>query len=613
MKSPISFVLILAFLSVHLGYGQTTLLDDYEDVNTFFSTNVIYNYRDIHSSEKEDIYTLEDTFIRYYRGLELLDKVEDTLKLKFYDDFSLRLSKSRLFDESNYLCKKGIELGRQVPDYIDVRFFYNQLANNYLELKKHDSVTWAFKEVIKINKIKPTNFSGLGSYNDLGYHYYLNLKKYDSALYYFNKRDGYPDSVFNGTLTLDSSIKDNIALVYMEQGKYAEAGTLFKKNYEYFSKLRKGYQWRERWLRAGLQYADVEILLGNYTKARSLLSEIENHFNNLTNYKETPEEYFKSKLLLLKIQQRYAYATRQFDIASTLVKTHFKLQDSLNSNRSAQLLEDAFLLRKIGLQNAKNTLKQEKAISAIEKENLALDLKRKSARIYWSIVIGVLIAIIIFGYFHFKKMRKHNELKNQMQEEYSHNLIKTQEKERSRLARELHDSVGQKLMLLSKTTKTLGSIDAENLASSTLEEIRSISRGLHPSNLERLGLTESINALVYSINVNTDLFFTDEIDNIDDVLSKESELHLYRIIQETLSNVVKHSEAKAVKMKVDNTAESLIVVISDNGKGFDFESKYKSMALGLKTLFERAKMIGGQMNFNSNKGKGTEMTLTIPI
>jgi signal transduction histidine kinase len=200
-----------------------------------------------------------------------------------------------------------------------------------------------------------------------------------------------------------------------------------------------------------------------------------------------------------------------------------------------------------------------------------------------------------------------------LQEQFSQDLIKGQEEERSRLARELHDSVGQKLMLLSKTTKKLGSENAEQLASSTLEEVRSISRGLHPSNLERLGLTTAINALVYDINANTDLFFTENIENVDNLLSKEYELHLYRIIQESLSNIVKHSEAKAVKLNIQKEDSKLTVSINDNGKGFDIASKKKSVSLGIKTLFERARIINAYIDLQSNIGKGTKLTISIPI
>lgn len=109
------------------------------------------------------------------------------------------------------------------------------------------------------------------------------------------------------------------------------------------------------------------------------------------------------------------------------------------------------------------------------------------------------------------------------------------------------------------------------------------------------------------------MFFTEEIDNIDGLLPKESELHVYRIIQETLSNIVKHSKAKAVGMNICKTSEGIKVLVSDNGKGFDIETKDKTMGLGLKTLYERAKIIGGLLILDSDINKGTKMTLSIPI
>src|SRR5690606_9206185 len=117
-------------------------------------------------------------------------------------------------------------------------------------------------------------------------------------------------------------------------------------------------------------------------------------------------------------------------------------------------------------------------------------------------------------------------------EAYTHNLIKGQEEERTRVARELHDSVGQKLMLLTKKTKAIGNSEMEFLASNTLEELRTISRGLHPATLEKLGPTAAIRTLIDEVDANTNIFFTHDIEDVDACLSKEASLHLYRIIQE---------------------------------------------------------------------------------
>lgn len=256
------------------------------------------------------------------------------------------------------------------------------------------------------------------------------------------------------------------------------------------------------------------------------------------------------------------------------------------------------------------TEKRDAEIASQESEIEILDSQNK-IKSQW-ILFGGIGLFVLFLIIYLVRSRKFVKHKQRLQEQFSQDLINEQERERTRLARELHDSVGQKLMLLSKQTKSSGDSNMENLADTTLEEIRSISRGLHPSNLERLGLTESINALVYNINANTDLFFTDEIDNIDNILSKDAELHIYRIIQETLNNIVKHSEAKAVKMNINKTVNAINIEVSDNGKGFDSETKYKTISLGLKTLYERAKIIGAQIHLNSQVNSGTKITLNIP-
>jgi signal transduction histidine kinase len=294
-------------------------------------------------------------------------------------------------------------------------------------------------------------------------------------------------------------------------------------------------------------------------------------------------------------------ALGNYESAFSYVSKYNRFNDSVNSIKKARALSY--------YQTLYETEKRDFKIASQQSEIAVLDEKNKIKQ-QW-LIFGGLGLLAVFVMIYLARSQKFAKKQQILQEEFSQDLITAQEEERSRLARELHDSVGQKLMLLSKQTKKIDNPNMENLASSTLEEIRSISRGLHPSNLERLGLTTAINALVYDINANTDLFFTEEIDNIDNILSKESELHLYRIIQETLSNIVKHSEAKAVKMEVQKKKDTISILVSDNGKGFDFESKYKNMSLGLKTLYERAKIIGAQINLVSNHKQGTKLILEV--
>ena len=199
-------------------------------------------------------------------------------------------------------------------------------------------------------------------------------------------------------------------------------------------------------------------------------------------------------------------------------------------------------------------------------------------------------------------------------EAYTHNLIKAQEAERTRVARELHDSVGQKLMLLTKKTKSAGNLEMESLASNTLNELRAISRGLHPATLERLGPTLAITNMVNEVDNNSNIFFTHDIEDIDSLLSKEASLHLYRIIQEVLSNMVKHAEAKAASVTIGKRKNTLETIITDNGKGFDVSEKGKSgKSLGMHTLRERAKILNSKIDIKSQIKGGTKITLVIPL
>lgn len=228
--------------------------------------------------------------------------------------------------------------------------------------------------------------------------------------------------------------------------------------------------------------------------------------------------------------------------------------------------------------------------------------------LFWFSLLA-LISISVFLFIHYK-----NRAERKRNETYTHHLIKAQEEERTRVARELHDSVGQKLMLLTKKTKSIGNSEMEALAGNTLEELRNISRGLHPANLERLGPTVAIRTMIDEVDANTNIFFTYDIAYIDTLISKEASLHLYRIIQEVLNNMVKHAEAKSASITIEKKGMNIETVISDNGIGFEQSEKLKSSAsLGMKTLLERAKILHSKIEIKSQVNKGTTITLITPI
>ena len=131
---------------------------------------------------------------------------------------------------------------------------------------------------------------------------------------------------------------------------------------------------------------------------------------------------------------------------------------------------------------------------------------------------------------------------------------------------------------------------------------------------EELGITKAIKNTIRDVDEHTDIFISSNIDDISNTLTKDQELNLYRIVQETLSNIVKHANAEAAKISVIKESKRILIVIKDNGDGFDFSERYNDFkSLGLKTLRERTKYLKGTMKVDSEKNKGTTFSYIIPI
>ncbi len=126
--------------------------------------------------------------------------------------------------------------------------------------------------------------------------------------------------------------------MYLDQGKFIEARGLFKEIYEHYGISKKGYLWRERWLRAGLQYVEVELKLGNLANAERYLKEIEVHFNNIPDFPSSPQEYYPTKLLLLKLKRQFSRTKGDFKQSDLLGEAYLDLKDKRKLNTKDKTL-----------------------------------------------------------------------------------------------------------------------------------------------------------------------------------------------------------------------------------------------------------------------------------
>ena len=212
--------------------------------------------------------------------------------------------------------------------------------------------------------------------------------------------------------------------------------------------------------------------------------------------------------------------------------------------------------------------------------------------------------------------------KNAEREAFARRLIESQENERKRLAGELHDSLGQNLLVLKNwaliglNTLPAGNPAREHLneisdtASLALNEVREIASNLRPYQLERLGLTNTIEHMIGYVKNSADVEFVTELDNIDGLLSKDSEINIYRVVQECVNNVLKHSEATTAWLSVKRNGNGLQITCRDNGRGFD-PASLKQSGIGLTGMAERMRMLGGKYTLESAPGKGVTINVSV--
>jgi len=237
------------------------------------------------------------------------------------------------------------------------------------------------------------------------------------------------------------------------------------------------------------------------------------------------------------------------------------------------------------------------------------------------ILICVLILIVLISYYR----RKRYSLSLHEKNLFTRQLIDSMEAERKRIATELHDSIGQELLII-KNRALLALSDLKNknnvkeqlneishTASRAIQETREITNNLRPYQIDRLGLKKSLESIIGRAARTTTISFTSDIDPIDNLIPKEMEIHVYRIIQECVNNIIKHAHATSGKVTIKRWYNRLNIDVEDNGTGFDVLSqKIKNeRGIGIQGIVERIRFIGGTMRIESNPGRGTRLLITI--
>jgi signal transduction histidine kinase len=250
-------------------------------------------------------------------------------------------------------------------------------------------------------------------------------------------------------------------------------------------------------------------------------------------------------------------------------------------------------------------------------------------RTWWfTTMMATAVLCLLWGVWQWR-VRQLSEAQIQ-QQRFSRELIASQETERGRIAAELHDSLGQRLIIINNLAlfllRTKGKVRSEADKQQTMEEIsqeapaaieetRAISYALRPFQLDRLGLSKAVQALARTVASASEIELMTDLTDIDDAFPEDLRINFFRIVQEALNNIVKHSKASRGTVKAERTASSVVLTISDNGQGFPNEPRNHVAGpggFGLTGIRERATLLKGTLHITSSAETGTLLTVEFP-
>ncbi|WP_170863728.1 tetratricopeptide repeat-containing sensor histidine kinase [Reichenbachiella agariperforans] len=336
----------------------------------------------------------------------------------------------------------------------------------------------------------------------------------------------------------------------------------------------------------------------------------------------------------------FAYEdTKQYKLALEHITTYWQFKDSLLSVEKSKLVEE--YLTKFQVEKKEKEimlLKKDKELQEAKLANNKAELHKQALIRNTSIASSILIITVMFVMFVFYRQKtKDKELLAQQAKEVAKQkkleLIRTheiktiqasiegQEHERQRIAKELHDGIAGslasiKLSLSQLTDKYGASKPLKKIITNlndTYEEVRTISHHLTPPRITNTSFIELIDnylkelSALCKIHIGTHYYPKDKIDQLPEHIKSE----IYRILQELITNIIKHSQAKHIEINFTITDGRLSLLVEDNGVGFNTQTT--TTGIGLRNIVSRVELLHGEIDIDSYLGRGTILNIAIPI
>ena len=400
----------------------------------------------------------------------------------------------------------------------------------------------------------------------------------------------------------------NISNIYMGQKKYDKALALFTESLKIRERIGDSKGIASTLARMGTVYTET----GRFNAASEALNRSLKIAKNIA----VLEEELSALLGLAKLKA----LTHQTDSSFVLMRQYIALKDSAYDTRLKQQIMD--------VQTQYETDKLEQDLYLIKKDKEFTEIKLQQRKTELWLLIFVMISITGAGIFLFYRHQQRQKAATdaeriQEQEARINAVFQAQEEERRRIAKELHDGVGQTISAVKLNYQSLSQkIDQPELMSDfrkvekMLEnagtEVRNISHQMIPKELEQFGLVAAVEGML-SLNLeNAQVQYQFEHSGFSERIGSHIELVLFRVLQELVSNVIKHSKASQLTVQLVKLKTHVVLNVSDNGIGFDVERKEKN-GIGLLNIASRIDAIKGNLHYESASGKGTTVTIRTPL
>lgn len=464
------------------------------------------------------------------------------------------------FDKAAEYFNKSLALAVQLKDSSLISYNYNNLGQAYYFAKNYKQALQYYR-LSKDIKQSLQDERGLGNaYSNIS-NVYFDTEQYDSALVYNNLAFGIRQKQ-NDKKGMATSYA-NVANIYLKQKNYPEA----LKNYENAIKLGQEIDFKEPIIESYNGLSNYYELTGNAGEALKYFKK----------YKAANDSVFNS------------------DISNQLST----LQTKYESVKKQQLIDEQ-----------------------------KFELTKKQYWLYGS--AGLLLLMVLLGYSYYRRNKLKQEKRLQLevmkqQDLATKAIINAEENERRRIAAELHDGVGQ---MMSAAKMNLSAIENEisfkdesqkmsfekviGMMDESCKEVRSVSHQMMPNALLKSGLATAVREFIDKIDsriIKINLY----AEGLNERLDADVETVLYRVIQECVNNVIKHSGANNLDISLIKDADGIAATVEDNGRGFDTKDKQKFEGIGLKNISSRVAFLKGTVDFDSSPGKGTLVAIHVPI